>query len=135
MTLIHWDNSFSVNVAEIDRQHERLVAMINELNDAMLQGKAKEVLGPLINRLFHYAETHFKTEETYFQRFGYPDAESHKREHADFVAKVRDFKGQFDKNLLGLSVEMLIFLSDWWRRHIKVVDKQYGPFFNAHGLK
>ncbi len=134
MTLIHWDNSLSVNVAEIDRQHERLVAMINELNDAMLQGKAKEVLGPILNRLFRYAETHFKTEETYFDRFGYPDAESHKQEHADFVAKVGDFKTQFDKNLLGLSVEVLTYLSSWLRHHIRVVDKQYGPFFNTHGL-
>ncbi len=42
MSLINWDNTLSVNVAEIDGQHHKLVEMINELHDAMRQGKSRE---------------------------------------------------------------------------------------------
>ena len=42
MAIIQWNDSLSVNVVEIDKQHQKLVAMINDLNDAMRQGKGKD---------------------------------------------------------------------------------------------
>ncbi|MGA2938094.1 MAG: hemerythrin domain-containing protein [Syntrophobacteraceae bacterium] len=64
MALIQWNDSLSVNVVDIDKQHQKLVGMINELNDAMRQGKGKDALGKIVNGLIIYAGTHFKTEET-----------------------------------------------------------------------
>jgi len=135
MALIQWSSSYSVGVGEIDRQHQRLVEMINELNDAMRERKSKDVLGKITNGLINYAGTHFKTEEKYFDQFGYPEAASHKKEHLDFAKKVTDFKASFDSGKLGLSIEVIDFLSNWLKSHISGVDKKYGPFFNAKGLK
>lgn len=39
MPLIQWNESLSVGVVEIDRQHRKLVELINDLNNAMRQGK------------------------------------------------------------------------------------------------
>jgi hemerythrin len=135
MALITWNDSFSVSVAEIDRQHQKLVAMINELNDAMKQGKGKEILGKIVNNLVSYTEIHFKTEEKYFDQFGYPETDSHKREHSDFVKKVLDFKDGFDRGKMGLSIAIMNFLGDWLQKHIKGTDKKYSQFFNEKGLK
>jgi len=135
MALIQWNDSLSVNVVEIDKQHQKLVGMINDLNEAMRQGKGKDILGKIVNGLISYAGTHFKTEEKYFDQFGYPEANSHKKEHSDFVAKVSEFKDGFEKGKITLSIEVMNFLSDWLRNHIKGVDRNYGPFFNAKGLK
>jgi len=135
MALIQWNEGLSVGVAEIDRQHQQLIKMINELNDAMRQGKGKEVLGKIITGLANYTVTHFGTEEKYFAQYGYPEADSHKKAHADFTKKVTEFKSNFDQGRIGLSIEILDFLSDWLQKHIKVVDKKYGPFFNEKGLK
>ncbi|HYB19691.1 MAG TPA: bacteriohemerythrin [Thermodesulfobacteriota bacterium] len=133
--LIQWNDSLSVNVGEIDRQHQRLVGMINDLNEAMRQGKGKDVLGKIVNGLITYATTHFRTEEGYFDQFAYPAADGHKKEHSDFTKKVSEFKDGFEKGKLGLSIQVLDFLSDWLQNHIKGVDKKYGPFFNEKGLK
>ena len=135
MALVQWSNSLSVNVVEIDKQHHKLVDMINELNDAMRSGKGKDALAKIVNGLIAYTGTHFKTEERYFDQFGYPDASSHKKEHVDFVAKVSEFKDGFAKGKIRLSIEVMNFLSDWLQNHIKGVDKKYGPFFNEKGLK
>ena len=52
MTLINWDNRLALNFAEIDSQHQKLVAMINDLNAAMLEGKGKEAIA-LLDRAQH----------------------------------------------------------------------------------
>jgi len=135
MALIKWDDSFSMHVVKIDQQHKTLVSMINELNDAMRQGKGKDVLGKIMNGLISYTATHFKTEEDYFNQFGYPEADSHKKEHIAFVQKVSEFKDGFEKGKLSLSIEVMNFLCDWLQNHIKGTDKKYSQFFNEKGLK
>jgi len=135
MAIIQWNESLSVDIAEIDTQHQRLIRMINDLNDAMRQGKGKEVLGKIITGLITYTRTHFKAEEDYFAQFGYPDAATHKQEHVRFVEKVASFKQEFEQGKLGLSLEIMSYLSDWLQGHIKGVDKKYAPFFHSKGLK
>ena len=135
MALIQWNDSFSVNVAEIDRQHQQLIGMINDLNDAMRQGQGKAVMGKIINGLVNYATTHFITEEKYFDKFGYPEAISHTKEHTDFVIKVSVFKNEFEKGNIALPLQIMDFLNDWLENHIKGADKKFGPFFNEKGLK
>lgn len=135
MSLIQWDDSFSVNVVEIDLQHKKLVEMINELHEAMRIGEGNAVLGKVIDGLVDYAVIHFQTEEKYFDKFGYPETDIHKKEHSDFAQKVAKFKDDFAIGKVCLSFEVMKFLSNWLKDHIKGSDKKYGPFFNGHGLK
>ncbi len=135
MALIDWNSSLSVNVAEIDLQHQRLVAMINELNAAMKQGKGKDLLGRIINDLYRYAGNHFQTEEKYFALFKYPDAAGHKAKHEDFVKTVSEFKSGYESGKVALTVEIMTFLKNWLKGHIQGDDRKYGPFFNEKGLK
>lgn len=135
MPLIQWNDSLRVNIAEIDAQHHRLVDMINDLNEAMKIGKGKEILGKIVQGLIDYAQTHFRTEEKYFDRFGYPEGAMHKREHSAFTAKVSEFKSAFDSGKAALSVEVMTFLSDWLQQHIKGSDRKYGVLLNQMGLR
>lgn len=111
MALINWSDSLSVNIAEIDEQHQRLVSMINDLNEAMKQGRGKDVIGRTIEGLVSYTATHFSTEEEYFKRYDCPDTSAHTREHRDFTDRVAEFKRGFDEGRLGLSVSVMNFLA------------------------
>ena len=133
--MIQWDDSLSVNVAAIDLQHKKLVKMINELDDAMRLGKSRGMLGSTVNGLIGYVGVHFSTEEKYFEKFNYPEADQHTREHKAFSAKVDDFAKKFQTGQLGLSIDVMTFLSDWLGTHIKGTDKKYSACFNANGLK
>ncbi len=135
MSLIEWSDSLSVNVAEIDRQHKKLVSMLNFLHDAMKTRKTGDVLGKTIADLITYAAKHFETEENYFAKYNYPDAAAHKKEHDDFVKEVTDFKKGYDEGRMMLSIDILRFLKDWLSNHINGTDKKYTAFFNEKGLK
>jgi len=135
MALIQWNNAMSVGVTEIDTQHKRLITMINELSDAMRDHKAKDVIGNIVDSMLSYTASHFTLEEKYFDQFRYPDTVIHKKEHADFVKKVTAFREDYVKGRLGLSVEILYFLSDWLKNHIQGSDRKYAPFFQEKGLK
>ena len=83
--------------------------------------------------LASYTVTHFKTEERYFDQLGYPETDSHKKEHVAFVEKVTDLKNKFETRNLLLTIEVMDFLSDWLRGHIMGTDKKYSGFFNETG--
>ncbi|MEA2062286.1 MAG: bacteriohemerythrin [Gemmatimonadota bacterium] len=135
MALINWDDSLSVNVAEIDSQHQQLVKIINELHDAMLEGKDKETLSNVLLELSNYVETHFATEEEYFEKYGYEGTSSHIFEHNNFIDKVLEFKRDFDEGKTTLSDDVMHFLKKWLVNHIEGSDKRYTQCFNDHGLK
>jgi hemerythrin len=48
---------------------------------------------------------------------------------------VLDFQGKFQRNEVGLTIEVMDFLKNWLGKHILVVDKRYGPFFNDKGMR
>jgi hemerythrin len=135
MPLITWNDSLSVHVDEMDQQHKKLVALINELNDAMSVGKGKDVLEKIVDDLAAYTTVHFKAEERYFAQFRYPDTFNHRIEHLAFAKKVADFRDGFESGKLPLTVEVMKFLSEWLRKHIMGTDRKYSQFFNENGLK
>jgi hemerythrin len=134
MPLIEWTNALSVSVSEIDDQHQKLIAIINELYDSMRAGKGKEILSEILHRLKQYTQTHFGFEEQKMERFGYVDIAAHKREHAAFVAKVVEFSKAFNEGKVALTGELLNFLRDWLQTHIKGTDKKYSATFNQNGM-
>ncbi len=135
MPLIMWNDSLSVGLNEIDSQHKVLINLINDLNDAMKAGKGKEVAGKILTELLNYTHTHFGNEEKYFEKFKYPDTAGHIKLHRSFTDKIAEFKKDFESGKAGLSLQMMDFLSDWLREHIKGTDPKYVPLFKENGIK
>lgn len=134
MALLNWTSSYSVNVKEIDLQHQKLVNLINLLHDAMKSGKGKEVMGQALNDLVSYTKFHFKYEEDLFQKTMYPDTMIHKRQHQDLVKQVSDFVKQFQTGEKLLTMDLMNFLKKWLTDHIVGTDKKYSAHFNSKGI-
>ena len=122
-------------IQEIDQQHRKLVAMVNRLHRAIKSGEGQAALGEILNELVAYTDYHFKTEEYYFDKFGYPEGELHKEIHRKLTAKVLEFKEKFEKGEATLSYDLLNFLKDWLVNHIGKTDKKYAPFLREKGLR
>jgi hemerythrin len=138
MALIEWDNNLKLGVAVVDRQHERLVGIINRLNEAMIEGRGADVISGILDELIIYTATHFSMEEKYFAQFEYPDAEEHKREHDALIEKVNafanDFQNALDSSRSDLARELLQFLKTWWRYHMMETDSKFVTLFKERGL-
>ncbi len=134
MALVEWKNIYVVNVVEVDNQHKKLVGLVNELHDAMIIGKGKEVLQKVLNDLVQYTLYHFATEEKYFDQYGYPESEHHKKQHKDLVEQVAALQKKYNSGEKVLTLDVMNFLRDWLHDHIIGSDKLFGPYLNSKGV-
>jgi hemerythrin len=133
MSLLSWDQSFSVGVEEIDLQHQKLIAMMNEFYE-QIGSDSQRALRTLLGSLIEYTKFHFTTEEQYFRELGYPESDAHIAKHREFIDKVQDVKSRLDSGKHVVSFEITTFLKDWLTHHVKGNDKAYGRFLNDHGV-
>ena len=132
--LFPWNETYSVKIGIIDMQHKNLVNIINDLHHAMVTGQGKQQLGKILSNLVRYTQIHFKTEENLMELHKYPGYPQHLSEHEFLNRTVLEFQGKFQRNEVGLTIEVMQFLKDWLGKHILGSDKKYGPFLNAQGL-
>jgi len=131
MGLIKWDDQLSVKNLKIDSQHQALISMINDLHDSMMAGKSKDTMQKTIQGLVRYAVEHFSTEEQIFLQYGYPNAARHQQEHKKFIEKIEEFSKDFSTGKMGLSIQVMNFLSDWLKNHIMGFDQEYVPYLTG----
>ncbi|PIQ09998.1 MAG: hemerythrin [Ignavibacteriales bacterium CG18_big_fil_WC_8_21_14_2_50_31_20] len=135
MSIIDWDESYSVKINLIDGQHKKLFDLTNQYHKAFTEGRSQNAIRQLIDGLLNYAAVHFATEERYFSEYGYPETESHKHEHKIFNAKIAELTR---KRKTGEAIEhdeVIKFMRIWLEGHIKGTDHKYIDFFAKNGLR
>ena len=135
MPIMEWNEKMAVGVALLDADHKKLVALVNQLFDAIQSGKGNDVLGKVLDGLVEYTVVHFRHEEDFFAKSGYPASDAHKQEHEKLTSQVLAIQAKFKSGAPGtLTLEVMNFLRNWLINHIQGVDKKYGPHLNAHGI-
>ncbi|MFZ5766135.1 MAG: bacteriohemerythrin [Thermodesulfobacteriota bacterium] len=130
MARIFWKSEYSVNSAYIDRQHQQLLAIVNEFISAAATGKGKSVAYPILNRLVQYAEEHFRDEEKLMRmaRYPAPELERHIREHEELTEEIFRQTENWSSGGEEALPRIGEFLSKWLLTHILVSDKKFGPY-------
>ena len=131
MSLMVWNDTFNVGDAEIDRQHRKLVAMLNDLHDSMMRGDGNRVMGSLLENLVRYTKTHFVTEEKLMTQSGYPGLRAHKAEHDALEAEVIKLFADWKAGRVALSLKVLTFLKNWLQGHILGSDTKLAAHLKA----
>jgi hemerythrin len=130
-----WSERYSVNIAELDRQHQAFFAIVHELNQALAVGKGAAVTHSILERLVEYAHNHFAAEEALMTEHKFPALLTHRAEHEKFAQLVAEFLEHYHAGKTGVSVSLMLFLQTWLREHILVSDKAYSSFLNARGVR
>lgn len=132
---ISWTSDFSVMVPVFDKQHMRLINLINHLNSALAEGKSNSATSIVLGELLDYTRTHFGQEIAELEKYKYPEVEPHKKLHAKFVSEIIKLKEDFDSGKALTSNNISSFLYDWLINHIQRVDKRYGEWFKNKGIR
>ncbi|MBI5890121.1 MAG: bacteriohemerythrin [Nitrosomonadales bacterium] len=123
MAFLEWSRELEFGIPVIDNQHKRIVAFINELNDACQTGNAAETQH-VMEGLLNYTVTHFEFEEDLQEKSGYPFLKAHRRIHEIFMKKVAAIRERSQQGE-DIAPELLSLLKGWLANHIKSEDRDY----------
>jgi len=135
MDKIIWDESFSVGVDDLDKQHQELINMINQLIEKEDTSVHSEIVSETLTEMTQYMDYHFKTEEKYLADSGYPDYSLHRKQHDLFMEQTIEFCQKIMSNDTKTPAEIYSFLMSWLTNHILKSDMQYKSYFNDQRLK
>ncbi|MCS7306671.1 MAG: bacteriohemerythrin [Thermoguttaceae bacterium] len=121
---ISWDDSLLTGIPTVDAQHKELFRQVNAFHAAMLQGKAREELGKLLDFLGRYTQQHFFDEERFMEQYRCVAAATNKAAHQTLLKRFVELRQRFDQEKTNVQVVMDIYreLSDWLVNHVKAVD-------------
>jgi hemerythrin-like metal-binding protein len=126
MEYVVWiPEKYSVNIAHFDEQHQKLLAIMNEVFQAIVNKSNKKAIVKIIAELNGYATLHFADEEAFMKEKNHPDLPIQEHAHAYFIQKVQEFMKEIHQENEELNREILGFLKDWLLRHIIEVDRRY----------
>ena len=117
-----WNDNFNTGIDTIDRQHIKLVALINQLATNLEDLLNSNELDKTFTELLSYADYHFHTEETIWSKyFSNKEIElNHKNTHRQFFDNVLKLKRETnsEQHLSEVISKTISFLTHWLVYHI-----------------
>lgn len=135
MSIAIWSEIYVTGHPMVDKQHQELFRMVNQLHDAIITGKSKEVLMPTLDKLAHYTAKHFTDEEALMAAAEYPQMATHKLKHLDLANQAKEIIEGYRSGKTVLSITLSNFLAEWLRHHINGDDKALVAYLNARKMK
>ncbi|MEA3333608.1 MAG: bacteriohemerythrin [Pseudomonadota bacterium] len=120
METMQWHESFSVGIKKIDLQHQKLIALLNELVVATETGQQREVIGNVLEELVSYTDYHFRAEESFFKV--HPQNSKHLAIHRGFVKQALKLLEGYRNRSEDVTFATIEYLQNWVKEHILGTD-------------
>lgn len=135
MTRFAWQDDYSVRDAELDAQHQQLLAIMNELADEIGHGDAlrREVADHLFGELARYVMSHFAFEEQRMIESHVP-AEAvltHRQAHNELIRQLQTLQAEVERGESSLADVLPFLYGDWLISHICTIDQEYVPYLQS----
>jgi hemerythrin-like metal-binding protein len=78
---LDWNEGMSVGIPEIDANHQRFIALINELDRSHSERIKTTEIHKRLQLVIDDTKLHFENEEKFFQEWRYPNADVHASSH------------------------------------------------------
>lgn len=139
--IFSFTDKYKTGIDFLDEQHQALFDIIREANDLVqeksLHDKYDEILD-ILDELHDYTEKHFRDEEDYMKKVGYPGLSQQKKAHSVFIDRLvkldigdMDFIDEHQQEYLE---DLIIYLLDWLTHHILMEDKAIAKWVKNKGL-
>ncbi|NMP30624.1 bacteriohemerythrin [Thalassotalea sp. M1531] len=125
LRLLHWQDKYSIGIEEADRQHKKMVEMMNEAHIMSHQNRSSAAIANALSALLEYTKVHFEWEENFFDNHGYPKGEEHKASHQKLVSELEQHMDKIkvsEPTAIDAEMEQL---NQWLIKHIEHSDRDY----------
>lgn len=123
---IEWQTRFETGIPDVDDDHRRLVALINDLDFVLESGGDMGRAGEAIDALIDYADYHFAREEALMVEGHFDGTADHAMAHAHFGQYLGEMVGNCMLAPDRRAVESLRdYLGAWLIDHILVEDMKF----------
>ena len=102
MEKLVWKREYSVGVERLDRQHQRIISVINKLIAKPRVFRTSGTIADVLTELNSYVSDYFLPEEKLLQENDYPSLIEHSKKHTEYGERIADFclkTVQNDKNV------------------------------------
>lgn len=130
---IVWEPSFSVKVDILDKQHIKILDIMNECNKFVQEDIPGENIPEMLHALHEYTDEHFALEEDYMRKAGYFDLRHHIELHWYFIKSVMDLEEEYQNTGQIKQKGIIRFLANWFINHILNDDSDYSETLNEAG--
>ena len=125
---VHWLESYSVGVAELDEHHQYFFCLLNILQDAIGEEESESVVEMVLDELLEFARYHFTTEEDLMRKAKYPGLDKHAGEHAIVAARLARLKKSFRPGEKDDRFQLLDLVRSWLVKHFEQADREYSVY-------
>jgi hemerythrin-like metal-binding protein len=134
MEKIIWKREYSVGVERLDRQHQKIISIINKLIAKPRLFVTSGTIADVLAELNSYVSDHFLLEEQLLEENNYPGLIDHSKKHTEYSERVTGFCLKTVENNKNLPEELVSYLGGWWVGHILYEDMKYKSFFEEKGV-
>ena len=126
---IAWSEFLAVGVPEMDEEHRRFSARVNDVNKAIAEAEDKATVERLMDLMLMDATHHFWHEQQLLDKWKYPEAKQHAEKHAQLTAQFTRAMKEFQEAdisyvwaMKGLQIKQLLVA------HLLHEDMKYKDF-------
>jgi hemerythrin len=130
MALIKWRESYSTGVEQFDKEHHKIIELINAMFELIRDKSDMETVEKLLDELLMYTQYHFDNEEKAMEETNYPGLVEHRDEHEKLKTEAVNFKSQLKEDSENGTKNFYHFLRDWLTKHILECDMKYAKHFS-----
>ncbi len=135
-----WKDKYELGVPVVDEQHRELFQRVDAFMKILRYTASWEEKVQRVNETLEfmkvYVVEHFRDEEEYQQRIGYPGYELHKQNHTDMVNYVLQFTEEYEKS--GYSEQLMQQFAGkllaWLINHVAAEDQRIATYAIEKGV-
>ncbi len=135
-----WKDKYELGVFLIDTQHKELFQRVDTfmrtLRSTLLWEDKVQRVNETLDFMKSYVVEHFRDEEDYMQRIGYPDYAAHKKLHVDMVDYVLQVSAEYER--LGFDEQLMQQFAGkllaWLINHVAATDQRVADYAIEKGV-
>ena len=122
MSLIAWDDRFSVGEASVDHEHRELIGLINETYDRLKRPDADITVPDFLGEIYTRISAHFALEEKLMRASRYDQYPEHKADHERLLDEIRDIMDDYEDRRIFDAEQLAQRLGSWFTGHFRTHD-------------